>query len=189
MIKKTEKICEMLHLQHLDISGNGSTGTLPWCLANLTSLQEFDISSNNFTGNISLSPLKLLTSIQDLRLSDNHFHIPVSLEPFFNHSKLKNFYGDNNEIYAGIESQCLAPKFQLNFLILLGFRYNGSFPKFLYSQHDLQVVYLSNIDLKGKFPVWLLNNNTKLESLQLDNNSLSRPFCNYQFILTCLWKH
>ncbi|XP_031278423.1 receptor-like protein 13 isoform X2 [Pistacia vera] len=192
-------ICKMLHLQYLDIVANGLTGTLPWCLANLTSLQHlrissnhftgtlpwclanltslqfFDISSNHFTGNISLSPLKVLTSIQYLSLADNHFHIPVSLEPFFNHSKLKMFYGDSNEIYVGIESQYLAPKFQLNAITLSNCGYNVLFPKFLYSQHDLQWVYLYGINLKGKFPVWLLNNNTKLESLILVNNSLSGP--------------
>ncbi|XP_031248356.1 receptor-like protein 13 [Pistacia vera] len=168
-------LANLTSLQHLDISSNHFTGTLPCFLANLTSLLYLDISSNNFTGNISLSPLKVLTSIQDLRLSDNHFQIPVSLEPFFNHSKLKKFYGYGNEIYAGIESQYLAPKFQLNDISLSNCGYNGSFPKFLYSQHDLQVVDLSDFNSKGKFPVWLLNNNTKLEELYLVNNSLSGP--------------
>ncbi|KAJ0074785.1 hypothetical protein Patl1_33733 [Pistacia atlantica] len=168
-------ICKMLHLQHLDMMDNGLTGTLPCCLANLTSLQYLDISSNHFTGNISLSPLKVLTSIQELSLSDNHFQIPVFLEPFFNHSKLKKFYGYGNEIYEGIESQYLAPKFQLNVITLSNCGSGGSFPKFLYSQHDLQEVYLYDINSKGKFPVWLLNNNTKLESLYLVNNSLSGP--------------
>ncbi|KAJ0076156.1 hypothetical protein Patl1_33750 [Pistacia atlantica] len=169
----------MTSLQFIKISSSNlnisdtlfDKGTLPCCLANLTSLQYLDISYNDFTGTLPCC-LANLTSLQHL---DNHFQFPVSLEPFFNHSKLKIFYGDGNEIYEGIESQDLAPKFQLNGISLSNCGYNGSFPKFLYSQHDLQEVYLYDINLKGKFPVWLLNNNTKLERLYLDNNSLSGP--------------
>ncbi|XP_044464989.1 receptor-like protein 14 [Mangifera indica] len=166
-------ICKSLHLQDLSIADNDLGGELPWCLANLTSLKSVDISSNQFTGDISSSPLKMLTSVQDLRLSNNNFQIPISLEPFFNHSKLKTFYASNTEIYAGIESQHLSPKFQLNFIILSAYKYNGSFPKFLYSQHDLKTVVLYNLNLNGEFPVWLLNNNTNLETLYLVNNSFS----------------
>ncbi|XP_044464900.1 receptor-like protein 9b [Mangifera indica] len=168
-------ICKSLHLQDLSITNNDLWGDLPWCLANLTSLESIDISSNQFTGDISSSPLKVLTSIQDLRLSNNNFQIPISLEPFFNHSKLKTFYAYNTEIYAGIESQHLAPKFQLNSISLGAYKYNGSFPKFLCSQYDLKEIYLYNLNLKGEFPIWLLNNNTNLRNLYLVNNSLSGP--------------
>ncbi|XP_044485068.1 receptor-like protein 1 [Mangifera indica] len=166
-------ICKSLQLQRLYITDSDLRGNLPWCLANLTSLEVFDISSNQFTGDISSSPLKVLTSIQDLKLSYNHFQIPISLEPFFNHSKLKAFYGENNELYVGTESQYLTPKFQLNHIILPAYGYNSSLPRFFYSQYDLLEVDLSNLNLKGKFPVWLLNNNTNLEKLYLANNSLS----------------
>ncbi|KAL5840072.1 hypothetical protein ACOSQ4_012680 [Xanthoceras sorbifolium] len=93
-------LCELVHLQELGLSYNDLSGSLPWCFANLTSLQVLDISFNQFSGNISSSSLKALTFIQELCLSDNRFQIPISLEPFFNHSKLKSFYSDNNEIYT-----------------------------------------------------------------------------------------
>ncbi|XP_044464359.1 receptor-like protein 15 [Mangifera indica] len=174
-------ICKSLHLQKLVIVDSDLGGNLSWCLTNLTSLELVDISSNQFTRDISLSPLKVLTSIRDLWLSDNQFQIPFSLEPFFNHSKLKIFHSENNEIYVGSQSQYLAPKFQLNFIKLS--THNGPFskmvgdffPKFLYSQHDLEEVDLSNLNLKGNFPIWLLNNNTNLKKLYLVNNSLSGP--------------
>ncbi|XP_044464799.1 receptor-like protein 9b isoform X2 [Mangifera indica] len=168
-------ICKSLHLQYLSIADNDWGGNLPWCLANLTSLESVDISSNQFTGDMSSSPLKVLTSIQFLELSDNNFRIPISLEPFFNHSKLKTFYAYNTEIYTGMESLYLTPKFQLKSILLSANKYNGSFPKFLYSQYDLEEVGLYNLNLKGEFPVWLLNNNTNLRDLYLFNNSLSGP--------------
>ncbi|TXG61931.1 hypothetical protein EZV62_013294 [Acer yangbiense] len=191
-------LCELKHLQHLYLSYNDIRGSLPWCFGNLTSLQVLLLSSNQFSGNISplraltsiqqlslssnqfsgnISPLTALTSIQQLSLSDNQFQIPISLEPFFNHSKLKYFDGDNNQIYADTAEShfSITPKFQLNSLYLSGCRDCVTFPKFLYHQHDLFLVDLSHNNLTGEFPNWLLDNNTNLRKLALVKNSLTGP--------------
>ncbi|XP_048228327.1 receptor-like protein 56 [Ricinus communis] len=168
-------LCELKHLKVLDISLNSLSGNLSWCLANLTSLQQLYLSSNYFNGSISLSPLSSLTSIYDLRLSDNMFQITISLNPFVNLSKLTYFDGGNNRIYAETEIENMIPKFQLKTLHLSGDGYGGTFPKFLYHQHDLEIIGLSNIKFRETFPYWLLDNNTNLEELYLANNSLSEP--------------
>ncbi|GAY53480.1 hypothetical protein CUMW_149470, partial [Citrus unshiu] len=172
-------LCSLMHLQVLYIDNNDLRGSLPWCLANMTSLRILDVSSNQLTGSISSSPLVHLTSIEELYLSDNHFRIPISLEPLFNHSRLKLFNAKNNEINAEItESHSLTtPKFQLSGLSLSsGYEDGVTFPKFLYHQHDLEYVHLSHIKMNGEFPTWLLENNTNLESLFLVNDSLAGPF-------------
>ncbi|XP_061951429.1 cuscuta receptor 1-like isoform X2 [Populus nigra] len=181
----TKGICELKHLQELDISYNNLNGSLPSCFSNLTNLQALDISFNHFTGDISLSPIGSLTSIRDLKLSDNHFQIPISLGPFFNLSNLKNLNGDRNEIYESTELvHNLIPRFQLQSLSLACTGSGGTFPKSLYYQHDLQFVDLSHIKMIGEFPSWLLQNNTKLEELYLVNNSLSGSFqlANHSFM-------
>ncbi|KAK1557644.1 hypothetical protein Q3G72_028656 [Acer saccharum] len=163
--------CKFVHLQELYFNRNNLMGTLPSCFANLTSLRVLDVSSNN------LSPVKSLISIQELRLSDNHFQIPLSLAPLFNLSKLKKFYGENNEIInAETESHSSAPKFQLNTIMLSCCGDGGILPEFLHHQHDLREVDLSHNNLTGEFPNWLLENNTKLEYLLLANNSLAGLF-------------
>ncbi|KAJ9163026.1 hypothetical protein P3X46_022748 [Hevea brasiliensis] len=172
-IPATQGICELKHLQMLDVSSNDLSGTLPWCLANLTSLQRLYLISNHFTGKIF--PVGGLTSIQELKLSGNHFQIPISLSPFFNHTRLKHLQGEDNEVYTELEVHNLIPKFQLETLVLPCLGYGGAFPKFLYHQHNLRVVDLSHIKMKGGFPFWLLDNNTNLEELSLANNSLSGP--------------
>ncbi|KAF2317114.1 hypothetical protein GH714_011887 [Hevea brasiliensis] len=172
-IPATQGICELKHLQMLDVSYNDLSGTLPWCLANLTSLQRLYLISNHFTGKIF--PVGGLTSIQELKLSGNQFQIPISLSPFFNHTRLKHLQGEDNEVYTELEVQNLIPKFQLETLVLPCLGYGGAFPKFLYHQHNLRVVDLSHIKMKGGFPFWLLDNNTNLEELSLANNSLSGP--------------
>ncbi|KAK9218562.1 hypothetical protein WN943_007199 [Citrus x changshan-huyou] len=165
-------------MQELHIAHNDLRGSLPWCLANMTSLRILDVSSNQLTGSISSSPLIHLTSIEELRLSDNHFRIPISLEPLFNHSRLQIFDAYNNEINAEItQSPSLTPNFQLSHLSLsFGYGDGVTFPKFLYHQHDLVNVDLSHIKMNGGFPNWLLENNTRLETLSLVNDSLAGPF-------------
>ncbi|KAK6236114.1 hypothetical protein SCA6_011451 [Theobroma cacao] len=171
---RTQGLCELTHLRELYISHNNLNGNLPECFSNLTSLERLDLSFNQFFGNISV--LESLTSLESLELSNNYFRIPSSLGPFFNLSKLKYISADNNSIYAETEMHPLAPKFQLHEISLSCCGEGGSFPQFLYHQRDLRYVDLSNIKLIGEFPNWLLENNTKLETVVLANNSLLGHF-------------
>jgi hypothetical protein len=69
------------------------------------------------------------------------------------------------------------PKFQLESLSLSNIGQNTrAFPKFLYHQFSLQSLDLTNIQIKGEFPNWLIENNTYLHYLSLENCSLSGPF-------------
>ncbi|KAA8519761.1 hypothetical protein F0562_014017 [Nyssa sinensis] len=171
-------LCELRNLQELNLYDNMLEGNLPRCLENLTSLRYLDVSSNHFTGNIALSPLTKLTSLEYLALSYNLFQISISFGSFFNHSNLKVIESLDNKVVVETEFQTLAPSFQL-----IGIRLSNSnlgnsiagFPSFLYYQHDLRKVELSQVVSNEKFPNWLLENNTKLSSLLLPNNSLSGP--------------
>ncbi|KAM7262481.1 hypothetical protein ACFE04_000164 [Oxalis oulophora] len=166
-------LCKLSHVQTLDLSNNNLVGNLPACMANLTSLQRLALSGNQFTGNKTESPIASLTSIQELYLSDNDFQIPSSFGPLYNHSKLKTFIGDGNEIYGDVVPRSWVPKFQLNTLYLSCHGNVGAIPDFLFHQHDLQFVEISHIHFKGEFPYWLLDNNTGMTTLTLVNNSLS----------------
>ncbi|XVE63633.1 hypothetical protein DITRI_Ditri07aG0035400 [Diplodiscus trichospermus] len=171
----TQGLCESTNLQELDISQNNLKDELPTCFSNLTLLESLDLSSNQLSGNISA--INSLTSLQTLSLSNNYFQIPISLGPIFNLSNLKYINANNNTIYAETKMHYLAPTFQLNEIRIACCGDVGSFPQFLYHQHDLQYVDLSSIHFKGEqFPVWLLENNTKLATLMLANSSLSGPF-------------
>ncbi|XP_050232039.1 receptor-like protein 1 [Mercurialis annua] len=144
-------LCELVHLQELDISRNYLSGAIPLCFANLTSLHRLDLSYNSF-------------------------QIPSSFEPFLNLSKLKYLDGNNNEIYAEIESNFMAPKLQLEILRLSAHgNGGGALPKFIFHQRDLREVDITNVKMGNEFPSWLLDNNTKLERLVLVNLSLSGP--------------
>ncbi|KAM7268817.1 hypothetical protein ACFE04_010983 [Oxalis oulophora] len=172
-LSSTSGFCKLRYLQELNLKVNNFAGNLPACLVNLTFIQTLDLSFNQFTGDIAESPITKMKSLQELYLYYNHFHIPVSLRPFYNHSKLTIFGGDNNVIYADDVSRSLVPKFKLNTIYLSCCGEAGAFPQFLYHQCDLEAVGLSDINLIGKFPNWLLANNSRLSYLFLNNNSLS----------------
>ncbi|KAI9378787.1 hypothetical protein POPTR_018G145522v4 [Populus trichocarpa] len=151
-------------------------GQLPIGLCNLNNLQELDMRDNDISGFL-IPCLANLTSLQRLDLSSNHLKIPMSLSPLYNLSKLKSFHGLDNEIYAEEDDHNLSPKFQLQSLYLSNHGQGArAFPRFLYHQLNLQSLDLTNIQMKGDFPNWLIENNTYLENLYLENCSFSGPF-------------
>ncbi|KAG6794281.1 hypothetical protein POTOM_003523 [Populus tomentosa] len=101
----------------------------------------------------------------------------MSLSPLYNLSKLKSFDGSGNEIFAEEDDHNLSPKFQLESLSLRGRGQDaGALPKFFYHQFSLQDLDLANIQIKGEFSNWLIENNTYLQVLYLEKCSLSGPF-------------
>ncbi|KAI5557654.1 hypothetical protein BDE02_18G118400 [Populus trichocarpa] len=151
-ILQTIGLCDLNNLQELHMYHNNLSGFLPPCLANLTYLQHLDLSSN-------------------------HLKIPLSWSPLYNLSKLKHFNGSGNEIFTEKYDYNLSPKFQLESLYLNSHGQGArAFFKFLYHQVNLQYMDLTNIQIKGEFPNWLIENNTYLQELHLENCSLSGPF-------------
>ncbi|KAK7835837.1 receptor-like protein 15, partial [Quercus suber] len=100
---------------------------------------------------------------------------------FANHSKLKviQFLSDNNKLDIETENHSWDPLFQLKVIVLSNCNLNkltGNFPKFLLDQHELEVVDISHSKLNGSFPIWLLENNTGLQQLNLRSNSFTGEF-------------
>ncbi|XP_034912838.1 cuscuta receptor 1 isoform X2 [Populus alba] len=176
-ILPVQGMCGLKNLKQLFLSENNLKGSLPNCFRNLSSLQLLDVSRNQFTGNIASSPLTNLISLELILLSNNHFKVPISMKPFMNHSSLRFFSSDNNILVTEPMSfHDLIPKFQLVFFSLSNSSseaLNVETLSFLYNQHDLRVLDLSQNSFIGMFPSWLLKNNTRLEQLFLNENSFS----------------
>ena len=173
--------CALKKLEELDLGGNNFEGILPPCLTNLTSLRLLDISNNLFNGTLSSSVIVSLTSLEYIDLSYNLFEglFPFSL--FANHSKLKviQFLSANNKLDIQTENPSWDPLFQLKVLVLSNCNINkpiGNLPKYLLDQHELEVLDISHSKLNGSIPIWLLENNTGLQLLNLRNNFLRGQF-------------
>ena len=175
------ELCALKKLEEFDLGGNNFEGIIPPCLTNLTSLRLLDISHNQFNGNLSSSLIADLTFLEYIDLSYNLFEGLFSFSLFGNLSKLKviQILSDNNKLDIEIENSNWDPMFQLQVLVLSNCNLNkptSTIPKFLFYQHELEVVALSHSKLKGNFPIWLLKNNTRLKLLNLRNNYLDGQF-------------
>jgi Leucine-rich repeat (LRR) protein len=176
------ELCALKKLEELHLYGNFFDGILPPCLNNMTSLRLLDISENQFAGNISSSLIAIPTSLGYIDFSYNHFEGLFSFSLFANHSKLKVIKlicENNNEIETEDSVVWDDLSFQLKMLILRNCSLNkltGNIPKFLFDQHELERIDLSHNKLTGNFPMWLLQNNTGLRELSLQNNSFVGKF-------------
>ncbi|XP_065619853.1 cuscuta receptor 1 [Quercus suber] len=170
------EFCALNKLEEIYLVGNDFEGMLPPCLNNLTSLSYLDISENRFNGNLSSSPIASLTSLEYIDLSYNLFE-GFSFSLFANHSKLKviQFLSGNSKLDIETENHSWDPLFQLKVLVLSNCNLNN-FPKFLLDQHELEAVDISHSKLNGSFPIWLLENNTGLQLLNLCSNFLTGHF-------------
>ncbi|KAL4626545.1 hypothetical protein ACB092_05G104600, partial [Castanea dentata] len=173
-----EGLCELKKLEELYLSENNFEGNLPLCLNNLLSLRLLDLSQNNFTGNVPSSLVPSLTSLQYIDLSHNLFEGLFLFSSFSNHVKLEfvRFISDNSKFEIETENPGWKPMFQLKVLVLSNCNLNNDIPTFLLHQYNLKVVDLSHNKLKGRFPGWLLENNTRLEYVNLKNNSFFGQF-------------
>ncbi|XP_052198377.1 receptor-like protein 15 [Diospyros lotus] len=173
-------LSELKTLQEIDLSYNELGGQLPWCLGNLTSLRFLDITSNQFSGNIVLSPLPNLISLEYLRLSNNNFLVPISFKSYYNLSKLTMLESVGNIFLEEEDIFGLAPSFQLIKIHLSNSKQSKNTPKSLpnlfYYQNQLKIVQLSRFDFGRTSPMWLLENNTRLQAFILRKNSFSEPF-------------
>ena len=157
-------------LEELDLSDNEFLGKLPSSFVNMTSLRSLHLSENHFIGNIGPN-LASFTSLEDLYFEGNQFEFPISFTQFSNHSNLKLVNGNGNKVILDSHStmKTWVPKFQLQVLQLSSTTKEDSIPlpKFLFYQYNLTNVDFTGCKLRGEFPNWLLENNTKMEDLIL----------------------
>ncbi|GLT51431.1 hypothetical protein SLA2020_248420 [Shorea laevis] len=176
----TKGWCDLKNLKELNLRENELSGILPSCLGNLTSLRLLDISQNQFIGNVALSPLTHLTLLQYLSISNNHFQVPNSFKSFANHSNLKFFLSDFNQLVSEHDHvQTRVSKFQPSIFSLSNCgakEHPIKPPSFLYNQYNLKLVDLSFNEFGGTLPYWLFKNNTRLQVFLVNNNSFVGPF-------------
>ncbi|RID48888.1 hypothetical protein BRARA_I05363 [Brassica rapa] len=166
------EICALMNLRELNLRSNALTN-LPYCLGNLSSIRTLDLSENQMNGDLSSFVSDLPSTLEYLSLFDNDFNGSFWFSSLANHTRLTVFKLSSNlgMIQAQAESSWLPP-FQLKILKLKNFNLGSTIPSFLAHQHDLRFIHISYSQLKGPFPGWLVQNNTRLEAIRLNNNFL-----------------
>ncbi|XP_028753045.1 receptor-like protein 15 [Neltuma alba] len=168
----------------LSLGENKFEGLLPPCLNNLTSLRVLDLEYNGFEGTFPSELFHSLKSLKYITLDESNFTGIASLSLFANHSNLQVFTiscFNNPNLRIETENPQFVPSFQLKIFSVSKCTMNeGSndriVPSFLLHQHDLRVLELVRLNLSGSFPNWVFTNNTKLNTLNVNNNFLTGPF-------------
>ncbi|XP_027152231.1 receptor like protein 21-like [Coffea eugenioides] len=169
-------ICNLKNLHDLDLSWNEFNGFIPMCFSNLTYLRFLNLSYNHFSRNIPAALITPLVHLEYISLSGNIFGGSFSFGSLANHSRLQVFkvVSLNNDLQVDTEDLALPPPFQLKVLYLSGCSLNNRTqrtPSFLLHQKEIYVLDLSSNKLVGEIPTWLQENNTQLQSLNLQDNS------------------
>ncbi|XP_013599803.1 PREDICTED: leucine-rich repeat receptor-like protein kinase PXL2 isoform X1 [Brassica oleracea var. oleracea] len=168
-----KEICTLMNLRELNLRSNALTN-LPYCLANLSRLRTLDLSGNQMNGDLSSFVSGLPSALEYLSLLDNDFNGSFCFSSLANHTRLTVFMLSSKVgmIQAQAETSWFPP-FQLKMLKLKNFNLGSTIPSFLAHQHDLRLIHITYSQLKVPFPGWLVQNNTRLESIILNNNLLT----------------
>ncbi|KDP30217.1 hypothetical protein JCGZ_16999 [Jatropha curcas] len=162
-------ICELKHLQFLDMSSNDLNGNIPNSLSNCSLLELLAISDNHLSGVIP-EWMGNMPSLRVLDLSRNI--ISGNLSSNFNPPQLFHVYLSENRIQGTI-SKAFYNCFELQVLDLRNNLLNGTIPKWIGERlSSLSYVSLSYNNFEGQIPNQLCNLDF-LQLLDLSNNNLS----------------
>jgi hypothetical protein len=153
-------------LQFLDLDSNTLTGNIPPLNA-LTSLKGLDMSRNALTGTIP--PLSALTSLQLLNLNQND--LTGTIPRLDALTSLLFLWLFNNALTGTIPP--LNALMSLQLLDLHKNRLSGTVPVSLCQLTNLQALVLNDNQLSGTLPAAMTGKMTSLQTLLVQNNSLT----------------
>ncbi|KAH9659808.1 Receptor-like protein 15 [Citrus sinensis] len=176
--KVLQSIGSLPSLKTLYLSYTNFTGTVVnQELHNFTNLEELILDKSDLHVSQLLSSIASFTSLKYLSMQDSVFKGALHGQDFRKFKNLEHLdmgwvQTFDGEIWAETESHynSVTPKFQLTSISLSGYIDGGTFPKFLYHQHDLKNADLSHLNLK----TLLLANNSLFGSFRMPIHSYQK---------------
>ncbi|XP_018433833.2 receptor like protein 23-like [Raphanus sativus] len=156
-------------LEVLSLSNSGLQGQLPSSFGNLSRLEVLNLQHSELTG--TLEPISKLTTLKQLDLSFLNINYPIDLNLFSSLSSLLILDLSGNSISPTTFSSNPDLPLSLEVLDLSGCGIS-QFPGFLKGLHNLESVYISNNNIKGKVPEWFWSF-PRLRIVNLVNNSFT----------------
>ncbi|PON74283.1 LRR domain containing protein [Parasponia andersonii] len=181
-------------LQYMDLSNNQLSGRLPEFLSQLENLVELMLNNNKLHGPV-VDSLYLLQKLKKLDLGKNRLNgtLPkiigqlselsildigsnclggvVTERHFLKHAKLERLDLSFNSLKLDVGLNW-TPPFQLRFLELSSCHLGSSFPSWLKSQKNIEVLSLSNASISGPVPHWFWEISPSLNFLNFSLNQL-----------------
>ncbi|KAL0670503.1 hypothetical protein Bca4012_033207 [Brassica carinata] len=163
------------NLELLDLSRNFLNGSMLE-LKDLINLELLSLAQNSFSGPIPVEVFCEMKNLRELDLSENHFvgQLPLCLGSL---KKLRVLDLSSNQFSGNLPSSFSSLE-SLEYLSLLNNNFKGilslnPLANLTKLKKNLRLVDLSSNKLSGNVPTWLLENNTQLEVLLLQNNSFT----------------
>jgi Leucine-rich repeat (LRR) protein len=176
-------LVNLMYLTDLNLLENHFTGEIPVAILNLTKLSVLVLGVNKLQGRIPNSIFNL-TNLQYLGLFMNNFSGTVEFDEFVKLKHLTRLGLSYNQylslLFKEPNANSSFPKFQVLDLSSCNL---SKFPDFLRNQDELEYLELSDNNLRGQVPEWMLNiSKASLEIISLDNNFLT-GFGQYPILL------
>jgi len=163
----------LTNLNNLYLHGNQLTGTIPAELGNLVKLQNLYLSSNQLTGSLP-KELARLTGMVNLLLSDNKLSGTIPSE----YSAMKNlvylYLFSNN--FSGTLPESFSQFTKLRYFYVYDNQLTGMIPASYSALSEMLVFYGYDNKFSGTLPAGLFTSWTKLQILDLHNNTFSGDF-------------
>ncbi|XP_043816680.1 LRR receptor-like serine/threonine-protein kinase ER1 [Manihot esculenta] len=163
-------ITKLKSLTRLVLSRNNIKGEIPSFIGNLQHLAYLGLNSNKLNGTLPDS-LGLLSELYFLDVSDNELTGVVSEAHFLMLTKLKYLFLSENSFIFNISSNWVPP-FQIHQLDFGSCHLGTSFPIWLRSQRDMEVLRLSNCSISGSIPTWFWGISGSIGLLDFSSNHL-----------------
>uniref|UniRef100_A0A7N0TQI6 Leucine-rich repeat-containing N-terminal plant-type domain-containing protein n=1 Tax=Kalanchoe fedtschenkoi TaxID=63787 RepID=A0A7N0TQI6_KALFE len=164
--------CSNSSIQVLDLRNNKLRDYLPNSLGRLRNLNHLYVSSNSLLGSIPAS-IGNLTKLRVLGICDNQWQgvmRDAHLSNLVNLTFLS--IGSSNKSLVLDFSADWYPPFNLSYLYIFDCQIGASFPAWIESQTNLNVLTLSKTGVSGVLPNWIWKLSTQLENLDLSHNKL-----------------
>ncbi|KAK7315168.1 hypothetical protein VNO77_33701 [Canavalia gladiata] len=143
--------CAKSSLQELELSINQISGTLP-DFSIFPSLKTLSLYKNKLNGTI-LEDIQFPTQLETLEINLNSLEGVISDSHFANMSRLKSLELSENSL-ALVFSQNWAPSFQLGYIGLRSCKLGPTFPKWLQTQNNIEILDISNCGISDYVPSW-----------------------------------
>ncbi|PKI45937.1 hypothetical protein CRG98_033736 [Punica granatum] len=149
------QLMNLSQLSVLSLADNELSGNIPSLLMNLTKLTNLYLSNNKLDGPI-LPSVSQLQNLQALRLSGNNLSGTIDLDIFLQLKKLDMLILSGNKLSClpGKEADVTLPQFRYLKLASCNL---SELPSFLRNQEQLIALDLSNNNIYGDIPPWVLN--------------------------------
>ncbi|KAG8661791.1 hypothetical protein MANES_01G039084v8 [Manihot esculenta] len=157
-------------LQHLYLSNNSFSGSLPNNLGEFKRLKVLQLSHNFFCGSIPVS-IGHLCNLQTLNFSQNSLHGEVTELHLSKLGALSELVMSGNSLVFDIDAKWIPP-FQLYWIDLSSCKLGPRFPQWLKTQKRIVYLVMSNASISDSIPDWFENISSTIEGLDLSYNQL-----------------